>query len=140
MHNYELLKENITHLNVPNLKLIRSKANTGFASGNMYGVQQASGEFLAFVNNDVVLIEDSFSYPIEYLNKNLDVGVLGLQPIFENGEMHGFVSTQAILQPDETAPTGHQQRLSLPFLGNYFSDFFKTSIYFFFFQNFFGYE
>jgi GT2 family glycosyltransferase len=84
--DFLILKEKIEALGVAFIKLVRSKSNSGFSSGNMIGVQQASGEFLAFVNNDVVFIEDSFSSTINYLKEHADVGVVGLQPIFENGE------------------------------------------------------
>ena len=82
--DYEKLKNKIETENFPTTFLFRSKINGGFASGNMLGVQFAKGEFLAFINNDVVLIEDSFSYPIEYLNNNKNVGLVGIQPIYEN--------------------------------------------------------
>lgn len=82
--DYESLKTNIEGLNLPTITLFRSKINGGFSSGNMLGVQFAKGEHLAFVNNDVVLIEDSFSYPIQYLNINKNVGLVGIQPIYEN--------------------------------------------------------
>ncbi|MBC7439642.1 MAG: glycosyltransferase, partial [Flavobacterium sp.] len=59
--DYEKLKVQIEAENLQNTILFRSKINGGFASGNMLGVQFAKGEFLAFINNDVVLIEDSFS-------------------------------------------------------------------------------
>ena len=82
--DYEKLKTKIETENFPTTILFRSKINGGFASGNMLGVQFAKGEFLAFVNNDVVLIEDSFSYPIQYFKENKGVGLIGIQPIYEN--------------------------------------------------------
>lgn len=82
--DYEKLKIQIEAENLQNTFLFRSKINGGFASGNMLGVQFAKGEFLAFINNDVVLIEDSFTYPIQYLNNNKNVGLVGIQPIYEN--------------------------------------------------------
>ena len=82
--DYEKLKIQIEAENLQNTILFRSKINGGFACGNMLGVQFAKGEFLTFINNDVVLIEDSFTYPIQYLNNNKNVGLVGIQPIYEN--------------------------------------------------------
>jgi len=36
----------------PGIKFIRSEINLGFAGGNNLGIQQATGEYLFFVNND----------------------------------------------------------------------------------------
>ena len=84
--DYENLKHAIDSLNTTSTILIRSKINSGFGGGNMIGVQFATGEYFGFVNNDVVLIEDSFSYPIQFLKTNSKVGAIGIQPIFENNE------------------------------------------------------
>ena len=39
----------------PQVKVIRSKENLGFAGGNNLGIQVARGKYLFFINNDVVL-------------------------------------------------------------------------------------
>ncbi len=41
-----------------NIKLIQNRINTGFASGNMLGVNSASGEYYFFINNDTKLLHD----------------------------------------------------------------------------------
>ena len=82
--DYSILKENLDSLNLEKIILFRSKINSGFSGGNMLGVQFAKGNFLAFVNNDVVLLQDSFSSLFAYFKDNSDTGVIGLQPIFEN--------------------------------------------------------
>jgi GT2 family glycosyltransferase len=38
----------------PHVKFIRSEINLGFAGGNNLGVQQATGQYLFFVNNDTI--------------------------------------------------------------------------------------
>ena len=83
---YNDLKKMIDQLSNEKVFLFRSKLNGGFSAGNMLGVQFAKGEYLAFINNDVLLVEDSFTYPIDYLKKNKHVGIVGIQPIFENNE------------------------------------------------------
>lgn len=80
------LEKSIANFKKDNLTLFRSKINSGFASGNMIGVQFATGKFIAFINNDVVLTRDSFSPLLDYFDQNSDTGVIGLQPIYENGK------------------------------------------------------
>ncbi|RZK12504.1 MAG: glycosyltransferase family 2 protein [Flavobacterium sp.] len=84
--DYEHLKTGIDTLNLPNVSLYRSRINTGFAAGNMQGVQYAKGQHIALINNDVLLVEDSFTPLIAHLEKFKDHGALGIQPIYEDGE------------------------------------------------------
>ncbi|WP_298153197.1 glycosyltransferase family 2 protein [Flavobacterium sp.] len=76
------LEEKLKVLQNSNIQLIRSRINTGFASGNMFGVQFASGKYLAFINNDVELTTDSFTALDQFFKQNPDTGVIGIQPIF----------------------------------------------------------
>jgi GT2 family glycosyltransferase len=57
------------------VKVVRSNINTGFGGGNMLGVQYASGKYLAFINNDVIFIENCFSSLINFMKNNPMVGV-----------------------------------------------------------------
>jgi GT2 family glycosyltransferase len=82
--DYLELKDEISLFGKENLTLFRSKINSGFASGNMTGVQFASGKYVVFINNDVVLLHDSFSPLIDYFENNIDTGVIGLQPLYDN--------------------------------------------------------
>jgi len=84
--DYLDLKKDITSYNKANITLFRSKINAGFALGNMMGMQFTRGKYIAFINNDVVLVQDSFSTIIDYFEKNDDIGVIGLQPIYENNK------------------------------------------------------
>ncbi len=63
---------------VANIKLIKSKINLGFGAGNMLGFQFAKkSSYTVFVNNDVLLNEDSFGVLYNYMQKNSKVGVSG---------------------------------------------------------------
>src|SRR5437016_5443259 len=63
----------------PNVKLICNPGNLGFARANNVGIQHSTGDFLAFVNSDVVFVEKSLSYMLEFMAKHPDVGMLGPQ-------------------------------------------------------------
>jgi len=54
--------ENLLILSIhSNIKIIRSKINTGFATGCMMGVQEANADYYFFLNNDCILMNDSIT-------------------------------------------------------------------------------
>ena len=60
----------------PEVKLILSEKNLGFAGGNNLGVKHANGDFLFFVNNDTELHPDCIQPLIERFNKNREIGLI----------------------------------------------------------------
>lgn len=84
--DFEALKNGLNSFGIGFVKLIRSKINVGFGAGNMIGVQNAIGNFYIFMNSDVLLLEDSFSEMISFLNKNPNASMVGCQAVNENGE------------------------------------------------------
>src|SRR4051812_665919 len=46
----------------PSLTIIPLKSNTGFCEPNNLAARQAAGEFLVFLNNDIMLGPDFFSH------------------------------------------------------------------------------
>lgn len=79
--------------NFDTVKLIESEVNLGFGLANNLGADEASGEFLFFLNSDTILIENSikklYDFFIEYETK-LNIGVLGTLLIDENMSINGF--------------------------------------------------
>lgn len=60
----------------PEIILIESKQNLGFAGGNNLGIQKATGEYLLFINNDVE-VEPTFLEPlVACLEQNPTVGMV----------------------------------------------------------------
>ena len=59
----------------PTVKVVRSKANLGFAGGNNLGIKAASGKYLFFINNDTLL-----------RCKKEDVGCKIFQPLIDRLE------------------------------------------------------
>ncbi len=49
--------------------------NMGFSAGNNYGFKFCNSEYVLFMNPDIVLIEDCISPLINFLKKNLHVGI-----------------------------------------------------------------
>lgn len=57
------------------VKIARNNINSGFGSGNMFGTQFATGKYLAFINNDIIFVEDCFTSLITFMQSNPKVGV-----------------------------------------------------------------
>lgn len=71
----------------PEIKLLKNKKNLGFGGGNMMGANLAEGKYLAFVNNDTILLNDCFSIIINEMELNPSFGVCGPQAYKENGDI-----------------------------------------------------
>lgn len=75
-----LLKE-FKKLNLPQLKLFRSKKNVGFGAGNMLGVQISSlCNYYAFINNDTLHVsENSLQRLMNFMDQNETIGIISPQ-------------------------------------------------------------
>ncbi len=82
--DYEALKNYISKLNNTNVRLYRSRINTGFGGGNMYGIQFANANYYLFLNNDTLLLEDSIKICFDFMEKTLDAALCGPQIINEH--------------------------------------------------------
>ena len=59
-----------------NCHIVRKEVNTGFGTGNMIGASMAQGDYLCFLNSDVLLTEDSVTPLCQYLDSHPDVGCI----------------------------------------------------------------
>ena len=64
-----------------NKKIINTGKNVGFGTANNLGVIMTRGKYLMFLNPDTILTDDSLLGALSYLEKNSDVGALGLSVI-----------------------------------------------------------
>ncbi|MCF7561768.1 glycosyltransferase family 2 protein [Sabulilitoribacter multivorans] len=86
--SFHSLKKYINTVSQQNaIKLIRSHINTGFGGGNMIGVNEATGKYLAFINNDVLFKNDCLRILKNFMDTNKNVGVCGPQAFKENGDI-----------------------------------------------------
>lgn len=67
------------------VKIIRNKINSGFASGNMLGVNYALGKYYFFINNDCILLNNTSKILKDFLDFNQDVGVATAKVLDNNG-------------------------------------------------------
>jgi GT2 family glycosyltransferase len=71
----------------PEVKLIVSKNNLGFAGGNNLGIQRARGRYLLLLNSDAYLLPGVLATTLSFMDKTPDCGVLGVKLIGEDSEM-----------------------------------------------------
>lgn len=61
--------------NHAHIRLVRSRINTGFAQGNMLGIQYAKGEYYFFLNNDTLLKNDAASILFAFMNQHQETAL-----------------------------------------------------------------
>ena len=62
--------------NYPEVKVIVSAKNLGFAGGNNLGIQESKGEYLFFLNNDAVLTNGALEKMVALFETNPKLGVV----------------------------------------------------------------
>jgi len=70
----------------PEVTLIRSNENLGFARGNNLGIRQASGTWLALINSDVKVHPGCFEQLVGYLEGHTSVGLVGPRVVGRDGQ------------------------------------------------------
>jgi len=60
----------------PKIKIVINQKNLGFAGGNNIGVMNATGKYILLLNNDTTVNNDFLSILVDYLEKNIDVGIV----------------------------------------------------------------
>ncbi len=73
----------------PDVRLIKNDKNTGFAFPNNQAAKLARGEFLLFLNPDMVVQEGSLDRMIDWMRGHSDVGLASCKLVDENGKING---------------------------------------------------
>ena len=66
--------------------IFRNKINTGFGGGNMAGFHYANANYIAFVNNDTVFLNDCLSILKKTLEKDNSIAMVGGQSFTKTGK------------------------------------------------------
>ena len=72
----------------PQVKLIISKDNIGFAAGNNLAVKQARGEYLLLLNPDTVVLDKAIQKLLQFAKVNLDALIWGGRTLFGDGMLN----------------------------------------------------
>jgi len=74
----------------PDVRLVRSGGNLGFAGGNNLGMKVARGRYILLLNPDVLVHPRAFAVLIDYMNAHPEVGAAGGRVILGDGSIdHG---------------------------------------------------
>jgi O-antigen biosynthesis protein len=68
-------------------RIIRNRDNQGYGHACMQGAQAASGEFLCFLNNDVVLCAGTLEAALADLREDASVGAVGGKLLLSDGRL-----------------------------------------------------
>ena len=58
----------------PDVKLIENQVNKGFAAANNQAIKISTGEYIALINPDTVMQEDTFSSMLKFMDDHSDAG------------------------------------------------------------------
>ena len=70
------LEADIITQRYPQVKVIKSESNLGFAGGNNLGIQTAQGNYLFLINNDTIFKEFNIQALINRLESSPDIGIV----------------------------------------------------------------
>ena len=71
----------------PEVTLIQSEENLGFARANNMGIKRATGSMFALVNSDVIIHPGCLETLAAYLDQHNDVGLVGPRVIGGDGNL-----------------------------------------------------
>jgi GT2 family glycosyltransferase len=80
--SYEGLR---AELALSSVEVISSGANGGCSFGVNYAERKVSGQYLLILNPDTRFVDDSIKMAIDFMDKNPDVGLVGLELIYPDG-------------------------------------------------------
>lgn len=69
----------------PQINLVISDTNTGFAGGNNLGLKQATGDYILLLNSDTELINNAPKICLDHLLSNKETGLVTCQLSYPNG-------------------------------------------------------
>jgi GT2 family glycosyltransferase len=104
----------------PELKIIQSRTNGGFACGNNIGIRHAVGRYLFLINNDTFIKEDHLSELIQRMEEHPGIG--GISPLIrfayppQNVQYAGFTPLSSITLRNKGIGYGEQddERFHIP--------------------------
>jgi len=79
----EKLREDFQDVDV--IKFMKSDENQGFAHANNLALGQINSRYVLLLNSDTQIIEDCLEKCLEYLDQDLQIGVLGCKVLLPDG-------------------------------------------------------
>jgi GT2 family glycosyltransferase len=72
----------------PEVRLIRSERNLGFAAGNNLAVEQARGRFILLLNPDTVVFGGTIEAATRFFEAHPEAGIVGGRTLFADGSLN----------------------------------------------------
>ncbi|MDX2148548.1 MAG: glycosyltransferase family 2 protein [Planctomycetota bacterium] len=72
----------------PNLKLIASRDNLGFAGGNNLAAKSARGAFLLLLNPDTITLDNAIGKLVDFARRRPDAGIWGGRTLFPDQRLN----------------------------------------------------
>lgn len=82
--------------NFPEVKVIVSSVNLGFAGGNNLGIKQAQGKYVLFLNNDTEVGSDFLGPLVALMEKNPCIGMASPKIVYYNSNIIQYAGSRAI--------------------------------------------
>ena len=73
----------------PQVRLTKNNRNLGFARATNNGLKQGSAPYVVILNPDTIIKEGFFESAMEYMDRHLDVGILGPRILDSDGAIQG---------------------------------------------------
>lgn len=77
----------MVHEKFPTVKLIANTRNRGFGAANNQALKLATGEFVACINPDTIIQEDTFQVLFKYFSEHPKAGMLGCKVLNPDGTL-----------------------------------------------------
>jgi GT2 family glycosyltransferase len=71
----------------PNIQLIVSSVNVGFAKGNNLGIAKATGNYILLLNSDTILKNNAVAIGVEVLEKDRAIGAMAARLEYPDGKL-----------------------------------------------------
>jgi len=77
-----------------NIHAILNKENIGLAAANNCPLGKCQGEYVLILNPDTLCRSDTLEHMVDFLDRNLDVGVIGPKNVYADGTPHASFHRQ----------------------------------------------
>jgi GT2 family glycosyltransferase len=71
----------------PEINLVKSSVNLGFAGGNNLGIKNSHGKYILLLNSDTELINNAPGICYDYMQQHTDVGLTTCQLLYPDGRI-----------------------------------------------------
>lgn len=82
---------------IASVRLIKNDHNAGFAAANNLGYKESRGEFLLFLNPDMVVQPGSLDILVDWMRKHPGVGIAGCKLVNEQGQVNSAAGYKSAL-------------------------------------------